>query len=544
MEPPIARRIKRQRKALSKTFRVSVSPSPSISRTASRQNHGAALRLGIDVVSGLRRIISQDPPASNTYTATHYVAPFASVSGAVNDTSDLGAASWAAAVNSGSPTTLGTAMARAAAPNRVQCAPGTYSAVAINGNRFTPAWFPANSGTSHANNIVFFAQYPAAYYRNNPELWTELSRPRETWWGGGGNINPITGASVSDSVGRNYVYWDGFYINETVSRSGPSAGCVQTQGGSTGIRYRRFLFDRRGMSTYDTWWATNDNGNCFWSQGCTDVRIQDCYFWGDDTAVATASHSCIQTYGSHDFIVENCTSYLAGGLVYFKAAANSECVARYCRAEMGVGVQAYGTQISDSTTFHHCLSRAPHQCLTYYNPDDLSEVNVKSYNMTLISIGGNFTTALYIRGRDTSLEEDQFYNSIVYVNGSGNVTFCELGDSSPIEVQQFDRFNHNVYYRADGGTPRWGIGGASYTPFSNYQSQMAAFGTDPYGDVYESDSIYSDPLFTNYAGGDYTLQAGSPALTAGVGGAICGAYDGTGEVGLRTTATYSLGDIA
>ena len=64
------------------------------------------------------------------------------------------------------------------------------------------------------------------------------------------------------------------------------------------------------------------------------------------------------------------------------------------------------------------------------------------------------------------------------------------------DFDRFARFNQNVHYRTS-GTPRWTISGSNYTPFSAWQSYMATFGTDSYGDVYEFDSSYSDPVFVS-----------------------------------------------
>lgn len=488
-------------------------------------------------------------PGESGYTATHYVAPYASVSGASSDEDAQNATAYNNATSSAAPCTLACAMANAVAGNKVEVAEGLYVAVATNSNRYVPAWKPTNNG-ANGNPIVFFAKYPAPYNRSTPSSWSELSRPIADWWEYGnpaGTINPITGASQGDSNGVNYIVWDGFYINEEESRSGPSAGCVQTQGGSIGIEYRRFLFDRRNMTDYGTWTGLGTsyngyNGNCFWTSGCDTVRIVDCYFWGNDFAAFPGNDTPIQTYGAHNLTVEYCTAYKAGGLVAFKAANNANTVARYNWVEMYVssGGQSLHSQISENSVFHHNLVKGTSQLITYFNPADMTVSPVQSYNNTFILTGTTFDLALYIRGSRVSNGTDALYNTIVYVNGSGNAQFCEIDPQSPgVPIDEWDRYNYNVYYRADAGTPRWLDNGVAYTSFASYQQQMATYGTDPHGDVYESDSIYADPEFVDYDNDNFRLQAGSPALTAGVGGGAAGCYEtGNEEIGIRAAPTY------
>jgi hypothetical protein len=65
-------------------------------------------------------------------------------------------------------------------------------------------------------------------------------------------------------------------------------------------------------------------------------------------------------------------------------------------------------------------------------------------------------------------------------------------------------YDHNTMGAAALNFLQWGAG---------YLSTYAAFDA-AYGSA--TNSVAGDPLFTNPAAGDFTLQAGSPAIGAGV----------------------------
>ena len=583
------------------------------------------MEVDVPVMSVISRPVGRPaivPAASNGYVATHYVAPFAQVPGAADDEDIQNQTAFDNASNPSTPCTIMAACRWAVAGNVIRAKLGTYTIEALQnlsgGGRLYATICPTNNGTL-GNPIIFFAENPAAYNRSSPSLWSKLSRPTPTYLGGG--INAIIGASAGDSQGRNYVIFDGFYVDEIESRPGPSGGIVQIQGGSIGIEIRRFYFGRAGGSSHGTWSGSGNgyDGNSVWTQNCTDGRVVDCYWEGADGSWP-ANDGEVQCYGATNFVVEHCTVNGPTGLSYFKAATNRNCVSRYNWIEFGAtGTNGVDSQICSNTEFHHNFIKAPSQSMVWFNPAQaqisaatsanpiqfttenphllvtgdvvsfgseealpgdfgtnlngtthvVTVVNstqftiavngsgyaaytsggttqivtpIQAHHNTLVCTGGNFNSAWYMRNRPAN-GGDQFHSNIVVINGSAGGAFCNLGDGvAPDVAGNFDRFNYNVYYRIDAGTPRWEVGASAYTTFGpgagSYKNAMAAFGTDPYGDDFEEHSIYSDPLFVNSAAGNYNLQGGSPARTSALGGGIGGAFDDTGEVGIRANPTY------
>jgi hypothetical protein len=96
----------------------------------------------------------------------------------------------------------------------------------------------------------------------------------------------------------------------------------------------------------------------------------------------------------------------------------------------------------------------------------------------------------------------KFYNNIVYDPSQAfNWDEWTSGELAALATTEF-LANYNVYYSA-----------ATFMDGDVMAAQSMAT-WQGYGQ--DADSITDDPLFTNYAGGVYTLQAGSPARDLGV----------------------------
>lgn len=229
------------------------------------------------------------------YTPTHYVAPFASVSGASNDYTDLGAAAYAAATSTGTPTTLGTAMARAVAPNKVRVAPGTYSAPHTS-DRWVASFSAAASNSTASDPLVFFAQYPAASNYGSTSLYSTVAKIGSA----SGTNNPVLGPGES----RNYIIFDGFYCDETNALSAPNGGVFQLHA-TTGSEYRRCVVDRgSGTITY----AVGYNANAFYAESTINCKVRDCRINGYVLRTGgVITQPNLEMYNSTGFVAEYCT---------------------------------------------------------------------------------------------------------------------------------------------------------------------------------------------------------------------------------------------
>ena len=102
-------------------------------------------------------------------------------------------------------------------------------------------------------------------------------------------------------------------------------------------------------------------------------------------------------------------------------------------------------------------------------------------------------------------------NNICYeaFTGANTNVECMAIDSTSYTVT----VNNNLYYIIPGGTGSIGeLLTTQYTPLSAWKTALA--GTSFTGK--DANSISADPLFTNYAGADYSIKASSPAANAGI----------------------------
>jgi hypothetical protein len=114
-------------------------------------------------------------------------------------------------------------------------------------------------------------------------------------------------------------------------------------------------------------------------------------------------------------------------------------------------------------------------------------------NNTFIQRGGNI---IFSVSPDFVIQTQgmQFDNNIIY-NANGSEYWEDITPWSSFSVY----FNHNIY--STNGT--WRLHNSALT-FAQWQSAG-----------YDSVSKCVDPMFTNYAAGDYSLQSGSPAINIG-----------------------------
>lgn len=285
----------------------------------------------------LARVATPSLPPYFTYTPTHYVAPHADIAGVSSDEDlmesigDGGAAAFAAAINPSTPCTLMCAVANANANVvtgiYVQLAPGAYESEATDqGSSFFPRFQLLGDGYSHANPLVFFAKYPAAYYHNQPELCTELVQLQ------GITGRDAAGANRSEHNGgtnewegcpgfiaardNQYVTFSGFYMQyDSAGDTGSSArtfGIVPPEEvGVIGLhsesRYCTISNCYIQCDDFNTY--TGENRSWLFVNNARDCYLRNNKFEGNGTN-QTANSSAIQTRWADHCIIEH--NYIDG----------------------------------------------------------------------------------------------------------------------------------------------------------------------------------------------------------------------------------------
>ncbi len=187
----------------------------------------------------------ETPTPSSRYRPTHYVAP---------DARGGGDGSFER------PWTWDEAYRDAMAGDVVQFAPGTYVSPG-SASRDRP-YTPSNTGEPDRP-IVFFAEYPAVYHEDQPDLHALLFTEAPD--------SSVTGADAE----TRYVIWDGFSL-----RQGPGSTFTSEQsvfsGWSGGQQFKilRCLFDQQGLGQM----TGANNWGALFLQDVSFVEVADCIF--------------------------------------------------------------------------------------------------------------------------------------------------------------------------------------------------------------------------------------------------------------------------
>lgn len=467
------------------------------------------------------RFRTKPPPAAaalvgHGYTVTQYVAPFALVSGATSDEEDRGATAWTNASSESTPTTMGTAMARAVAGNIIEAAPGNYLGAIVGAN--TPIFQFAQAGTS-GNPIILTGKYPAAYNATERSQFKRIADP------GTGESCPIWGS-------RNYTILDGFYFNYADGASPHTRGILYFGFAMTGMEARRCRFLRADLNGADS----GDNFNCIHFHGATSCKVRDCLFENGYDDIGSHNCAAMTFYGSLDVTIENNTFDNVTTGIYVKASDGTNYSSGVIRfnyfynnmigIECANGEPAAVLETTQNLFVMAGASGAQH-CFSFDSSPGGEGLNlVQNFNVhhnTLIGAGDPTHGTLEV---DDNIDGTgcSFANNIV---AQFNTSASPLIDCKHT-LTNFTAFDFNRYYE-NGQT-------IQYYFQTGLNAGIAAWRTASGRDA---NSTEGDPQFVNQATGDYRLAGGSPCLTASSTGGPIGCYiTGSEEIGLRASPTY------
>lgn len=436
-------------------------------------------------------------------TVTHYVAPYASVSGATSDNEDRGSTAWSNATNPATPTTIGTAGARATAGNVVQLAPGNYSG-SCPGGAASPVFGFANAGSS-GSKITLVAQYPAALNTGYSGSWSKLRRTNDPTL----DTCPIWGA-------QNHVTLDGVRID------GNDGGLTHTRGifyfgyRVTGMRVTRTFVTRVDLGSSDD----GDNYNVFHIHGAVDPVIdrnvvQDGF---DDTG--SHNEAVFTTYGARDFLLEYNTFDNVTIGAYIKGTDGAEPrgnrgIIRYnLMNNVKIGIEMSTSLDTGTDTvdiYQNIITLNPlssTHTLAWENATGVPRY-FRVWNNTLIGTGDEEQGIVAIEN-GVNMTGGVFRDNIVarFATGGGQVIV-----NAQQSMATLTTFNYNMYY-ANGSTPQFYGNGGNRNGLAAWQSAVS----------FDANSSVANPTFVNQAAGDYHLDTGSPALTASSTGGPVGAY--------------------
>jgi hypothetical protein len=378
----------------------------------------------------------------------------------------IGRAAW------GSASRTHVASEAARAGDVVHVAAGTYDQAASGSERLEPLFNPANNGTS-GNPIVFIAEGRVTL--------------RSTTWGG-----PVIGCAS-----RNYITWDGFYIDEAFVNTVPDTGPVVAFS-SQGCTLRRLEIKSKYAA-----WADNHNGIRLEQANGTVIQNNLIYEVGSEGARGQ-NDACVMSYDSNDSVIENNTFHSSGVGVFIKGQHPGFTQDRtIIRRNLIFNMGASGIMLL-----------ASRDARVYQNV-----IRDSQWGLTVYSLGGGPTNDIWanntvhnsryagirFRGSATGWSNIRFFNNVV--TGSSEAAVNGEMFSGPSSSS----FQHNAYF----GFQNFANFAATYRTFDYWRN---TWGQDQQAPA----STSSDPRYVDAAGGDFRLCTGpgAPAATCTTGSSV------------------------
>lgn len=384
-------------------------------------------------------------------------------------------------------TTLTAALASATAGAVIGVLPGIYTHVASPAYRSnTPAWHPANSGTSGSPIRIVGKFNPTA-------MASPLSDASRTELrGGSGSYNGSDSHPVFGANGRDYIHWVNIVCNEancvTKSDNGPAYTA-----NSVGVVFERCVIHGADSAL----WA--DNHNCIrigeGTASTSNTTVRGCILDNISNSTNDSNAACIMTYGAVNFLIENCEIFDAQSLLYIKGGGSggtvNSGVVRYNYLHDGAFCRVQFTDTANRVDFYQNVFKSISNAGILLNQSCNS---IRVYNNTFILDASIGNGAYLINGGASGSTGLHVRDNIFYAT-AGSRPFVNAGNLTAA----WGNLSGNQYFNTLGSYgSAWSYNGSGY---SSYASWVSGSG--------ETGSINTDPGFVNFAGGNYRLTTPS-----------------------------------
>lgn len=448
---------------------------------------------------------------TSTYGApTHYCDPTKTTNGAGT---------------SGDPWQPSQAMSDAVAGNIVGWLAGQTAALAHSTSTQTPTLNPINSGTA-GNPIVHVTRYAAIALTNvtTNALRTQLRHDGTGVFANGPSSESGSGASMYGSNGKNYIIWDGFYVDVDDAEIASDTGCI-TARECTGVQFRNFYIKSKLL-------FCNSNAVLYRPNNCVDTVLRNFIMedHSNDGSGGTTPQAGLASdqYGDQNFTIEYglvrnstrgfYTKGTAAGGTAFNYGLMRYLTIHGC--DIGLAFNAWDPNVLHMLTVHHILIYDYDSVGIFIGTNHPTAENQLIHHLTVANgsaTGGGATGPIYIATQTTAFSNFEIRDSIFDWANAGAGRAVEGGDYGEATFYTCD---HNRYFRV-GASVTWTRGASTATSIAQWRT-LAGGGTQELN----SDTLASDP-FTSRASDDYTIATGSAALlTADSAGGQLGCYEG------------------
>jgi hypothetical protein len=427
-------------------------------------------------------------------------------------TADIGSGDGSSEANA---MDLPTALATATAGDIIGVLPGVYSPASTpSTDSWLPCWQPTNAGSS-GSPIRIVAKYAAVHLTG---LWSNSDRT-ELRNGYSGTVDG-SGLSTFGSLNKDYIEWHGLCVD--AAQSGPrTEKALVTMNGCTGVKIHKC--EIRGATAQ---WSDNWSGVRY--ENCDECDVIDCRIYNFyDTG---GSHSWgILMYGGENYEIAYNEIYDTYGGICPK------------------GILGGYPQNSPGTIHHNLIHDVDVRHILVMGVNEDSVPGYVDVYQNVMYESGRFGISAAPPGADTPRSIRFVNNTIVDCGSASGDGGCYL---KPYTGSGYDGcvLQNNIFASNYAGIL---TDGNDVNPFdvidrNLYSSSSLVFNGSNFATFQatgrETNGTTGDPLFTNAGTRDYTLQAGSPALTLGRDLlSLNGTLNATIPAGAYITGTETIG---
>ncbi len=405
--------------------------------------------------------------------------------------------------------------------------PGVSVPIPVSGSIRIPAFEVINSGTA-TNRIIFVTRYAAVALPNvatNPnrtELRHNGTAPHVS---ADGNDDTGTGCPIIGAYFKNYITFDGFFIDMAQAYPKTDSGVIRIEE-ATGIHLRNF--EIKGTTT-----NMQSNPIIYRPQNGTNTilsnfRVYD--FQNDPTGSRVPQGAFFSDqYGDQNFLIENFEIRNTGHGIFLKGSAGTSL--NYGRIRNGIV-----SNISSCFQFH-ALDATHVTTLEYNICQDVTSVtgifisseiaparNLLIHHNTVARVGNSNTNgAIYSRsaGFTAGNNNVEIRDNLFDINNGPSTNAVDYGEIPSLP----QLMNYNAYYK-NGATLSWAWNGVGYNSINTWRT---ATGLDA------NSRVLTTSPFIDRANGNFQIVAGHEAKTASSTGGELGAYASTQVIGVDLT---------
>lgn len=392
-----------------------------------------------------------------------------------------------------------------------------------------PAFNPSNSGTA-TRRIIYVTKHAAvalAGVETNP-LRTELRHDGGAPYITASGVGAGNGAPMYGAYGRNYITFDGFYVDMAQAYMREDSGVIRPEN-SRGIHFRNFVIKGATLTVASN--AVMYRPHNAVDTVLSNFRAYD--FINNPTGSATPQAALFSDqYGDQNFLIEHFEIRNTQRGIFLKGTTpgpvfNSGTIRYGIVSDVSSCYQFNDLDPASITTVQYslCYNTAQGGGVVMSSETSparnliIDHVTVAKVDAASINTEGGIIT------RNNGIASNVTITNNLVDNNSGT-----FGHQVSLRSTLPTAMSNNAYYK-NGGAESYVFNGAQYNAFSSWVAAIS--GRDA-----NSQELPSSP-FVDRANNNFRITAGHALKTASTTGGEIGAYGGSEPVGVDISGSSS-----